>query len=198
MATSFIALPFLLLPFVVAIFSLPSCFPLRCLLSFPTFLVFLPLANWVFFKNQPYFFSPNNTSYLLFSFFHLPYCYSLVSFCSTKGAFLSSFQGTIIWFFSFPLKVILLVFLSLPPSSSPIFLKLSKHQHKMKMKEILCRSSHGRLGINLLGTTLAFNLSSIHFLTSLHTHLGFSHLTITHCSYCQCGHTIDDLGIHLF
>jgi len=40
-------------------------------------------------------------------------------------------------------------------------------------------------------TTLAFHLSSTHFLTTLHICLGLPHPTITHLCH------IDDLGIHL-
>jgi hypothetical protein len=46
-------------------------------------------------------------------------------------------------------------------------------------------------------TTPAFYLSSTHFLTTLHTCFGLSHPIVTHFSRCQCGHTIDDLSIHL-
>jgi hypothetical protein len=45
--------------------------------------------------------------------------------------------------------------------------------------------------------TLSFRLSSIHFLTTLHIHFNIPHLTILYLSKCWCGHTIDDLGIHL-
>jgi hypothetical protein len=40
-------------------------------------------------------------------------------------------------------------------------------------------------------------LFSAHFLTTFHIRLNTPHLTIAHISWCQCGHTIDDLGIHL-
>jgi hypothetical protein len=55
------------------------------------------------------------------------------------------------------------------------------------------------MGIWLLvhPTTLAFHLSSTHFLITLHTHLGLTHLIVAHISHYQCEHTIDDLGIHL-
>ncbi len=45
--------------------------------------------------------------------------------------------------------------------------------------------------------TLAFCLSSTHFFTTLRTCLGLPHPTITHLSRSQCGHTIDNLGVHL-
>ncbi len=43
----------------------------------------------------------------------------------------------------------------------------------------------------------SFGLFSTHFLTTLHMCLGIPHLTVAHLSWCQCGHAIDDLGIHL-
>jgi hypothetical protein len=46
--------------------------------------------------------------------------------------------------------------------------------------------------------TFAFCLSLVHFFTMLCTHLGLPHPTIAHLSRYQCGHTIDDLIIHLF
>jgi hypothetical protein len=45
--------------------------------------------------------------------------------------------------------------------------------------------------------TPLFCLPSFHFLITLHIHLGIPHPTIAHFSQCQCGHTINDLGIHL-
>jgi len=39
--------------------------------------------------------------------------------------------------------------------------------------------------------------SSAHFLPTLCICLGISHRTIPHFSWCQCDHTINDLGIHL-
>jgi hypothetical protein len=47
-------------------------------------------------------------------------------------------------------------------------------------------------------TTLTFHLSSTHFLITLCSHLGLPHPMVAHLSWCQCGHTIDDLHIHLF
>jgi hypothetical protein len=47
-------------------------------------------------------------------------------------------------------------------------------------------------------TTLAFYLYSTHFFTTLRTCLGLPHPITTHLSQSQCGHTIDDLGTHLF
>jgi len=47
-------------------------------------------------------------------------------------------------------------------------------------------------------TTPAFCLSSTHFLITLRTHLGLPHPMVAHLSWCQCGHTIDNLDIHLF
>ncbi len=46
-------------------------------------------------------------------------------------------------------------------------------------------------------TALAFDLSSAHFFTTVCTHFGLPHPTIAHLSWCQCGHTIDDLCAHL-
>jgi hypothetical protein len=42
-----------------------------------------------------------------------------------------------------------------------------------------------------------FHLSFAHFFTTLCIRFGIPHLTIPHLSQCQCGHTIDDPGIHL-
>ncbi len=47
-------------------------------------------------------------------------------------------------------------------------------------------------------TRFAFCLSLVHLFTMLCTHLGLPHPTIAHLSCYQCGHTIDDLIIHLF
>jgi hypothetical protein len=57
-----------------------------------------------------------------------------------------------------------------------------------------------RVGIWLLArqTTPTFHLSPTHFLTGLRTHLGLPHPMVAHLSRCQCGHTINDLGTHLF
>jgi hypothetical protein len=46
-------------------------------------------------------------------------------------------------------------------------------------------------------TTPIFHLSPSHFLTTLCTCFGFLHLLISHLSWCQWGHTIDNLGTHL-
>ncbi len=45
--------------------------------------------------------------------------------------------------------------------------------------------------------TPSFCLSSTHFLTTFRIHLGIPHLMVAHLSWCQCGHIINDLGIHL-
>ncbi len=47
-------------------------------------------------------------------------------------------------------------------------------------------------------TTPTFHLSSIHFLIALCTYLGLPLPTMAHLSWCQRGHTIDNLGTHLF
>jgi hypothetical protein len=44
--------------------------------------------------------------------------------------------------------------------------------------------------------TPSFLLSSTHFLTTLYICLGIPH-HVVHLSWCKCGHTINDLGIHL-
>ncbi len=46
-------------------------------------------------------------------------------------------------------------------------------------------------------STLSFCLSLTHFLITLCIHLGIPHPMIAHISRCECGHTIDALGIHL-
>jgi hypothetical protein len=63
----------------------------------------------------------------------------------------------------------------------------------------LCSCANRRVNIWLLicPTTPAFCLTSIHFLTTLCTCFGLPHLTITLFSQCQCGHSIDNLDIHL-
>jgi len=38
---------------------------------------------------------------------------------------------------------------------------------------------------------------SAHFLTTFDICFDISHPTVPHLSWCQCGHTIDNLGIHL-
>jgi hypothetical protein len=45
--------------------------------------------------------------------------------------------------------------------------------------------------------TPTFCLSSIHILITLCTCLGLLYPIVAHFSHCQCGHTIDDLCIHL-
>ncbi len=45
--------------------------------------------------------------------------------------------------------------------------------------------------------TLSFCLSSPHFFITFRIHLNITHPTILHLSRCRCGHTIDDLNIHL-
>ncbi len=52
-------------------------------------------------------------------------------------------------------------------------------------------------GYQFRPTTPSFCLSKAHFFTTLCIHLGLPHLIVAHLSWCQCGHTIDDLGIHL-
>jgi len=47
-------------------------------------------------------------------------------------------------------------------------------------------------------TTLAFCLSSAHFLIALHFRLGLSHSIVVHFLWRQCDHTIDNLDTHLF
>jgi hypothetical protein len=45
--------------------------------------------------------------------------------------------------------------------------------------------------------TPSVHLSSTHFLTTLSIHFSIPHPIVPHVSQCQCGHTIDDLGIYL-
>ncbi len=61
---------------------------------------------------------------------------------------------------------------------------------------VLCKSNYAHLVITH-PTTLAFSLSLIHFFLVSHTHPSLPHSTIAHLSHCKCGHTIDDLNIHL-
>jgi hypothetical protein len=46
-------------------------------------------------------------------------------------------------------------------------------------------------------STPSFRLSFAHFFIALYIHLNILHPIILHLSRCQCGHTIDDLSIHL-
>ncbi len=69
-------------------------------------------------------------------------------------------------------------------------------EYHMSMFLLMC-GSRGRYFVLVCPTTLAFCLSSTHFYTTLRTCLGLSHLIVGHLSWCQCGHTIDDLGTHL-
>jgi hypothetical protein len=66
----------------------------------------------------------------------------------------------------------------------------------VSISPLLCRSNNKALGIGS-STTPSFCLSLVHFLTTFHIYLDTSHPTIPHLSQCQCGHTINDLGIHL-
>ncbi len=43
----------------------------------------------------------------------------------------------------------------------------------------------------------SFRLSFAHFFIALRFHFNIPHPTIPYFSWCQCDHTIDDLGIHL-
>jgi hypothetical protein len=47
-------------------------------------------------------------------------------------------------------------------------------------------------------TTPAICLFLAHFITTLWTRLGLPHPMVVHLSWCQCGHTIESLSIHLF
>jgi len=61
---------------------------------------------------------------------------------------------------------------------------------------LFMRRSRGRH----LGISSSYHISissSVHFRTTLWTCLGLSHLIVAHLSWCQCGHTIDDLCTHL-
>jgi hypothetical protein len=46
-------------------------------------------------------------------------------------------------------------------------------------------------------STPSFRLSFTHFLTTIYIWLNIWYPIVLHLSRCQCGHTIDDLGIHL-
>jgi hypothetical protein len=46
-------------------------------------------------------------------------------------------------------------------------------------------------------TTPTFCLSLIHFFLVSHTHPSLPHSIVAHLSHCKCGHTIDDLYVHL-
>jgi len=61
---------------------------------------------------------------------------------------------------------------------------------------LLCRSNNRGLVINSSYNPFILFIFCPFFIT-FHIHFGIPHLTILHFSRCQCGHTIDDLGIHL-
>ncbi len=67
------------------------------------------------------------------------------------------------------------------------------------MQASLCSCASPRACAWLLvhPTTPTFRLSSTHFLTTLHTHLGLPHPIVAHLLWCQCGHTINDLDTNL-
>jgi hypothetical protein len=68
--------------------------------------------------------------------------------------------------------------------------------HHANTSPILCKSNYAYLVITH-PTTPAFCLSLIHFCIVLHTHPSLPHFTVAHLSHYKCGHTIDDLSIHL-
>jgi hypothetical protein len=74
------------------------------------------------------------------------------------------------------------------------FSKCSFRYHA-NMSPFMCKSK-GRCFIIIHLTTPIIHLSLIHLLTTLHTHLGLPHPA--HFSWCWCGHTINNLGTHLF
>jgi len=64
------------------------------------------------------------------------------------------------------------------------------------MSLLLCRSNNKGL-VLVHSSTPSFCLSFAHLLITLYTCFNIPHPTIRHLSQCQCGHTIDGLGIHL-
>ncbi len=60
-----------------------------------------------------------------------------------------------------------------------------------------CVSPTTRTWLFVRPNTFSFRLSSTHFLITLRIHLGIPHPMVAHLSWCQCGCTIDDLGIYL-
>ncbi len=60
-----------------------------------------------------------------------------------------------------------------------------------------CASPVTRAWLLIHPSTFSFSLSFAYFFTTFHIHLSISHPTILHLSWCQCGHNINDLGIHL-
>ncbi len=67
------------------------------------------------------------------------------------------------------------------------------------MQTHLCPCVGPVVGVWLLVhlNTLSFCFSFIHFLTTLHIFFSIPHPISVHLSKCQCGHTINDLGIDL-
>jgi len=60
-----------------------------------------------------------------------------------------------------------------------------------------CASLVTRAWLLIHPSTFSFSLSFAYFFTTFHIHISISHPTILHLSWCQCGHNINDLGIHL-
>ncbi len=111
---------------------------------------------------------------------HLITCFAFQEF---SGAILTSnevlFDGPITWVGSFTLFLV------------------NAHSNVMWIR--LCSCASPTIGAWLLvyPNILSFHLSSTHFLITLRIHISIPHPMVAHLSWCQCGHTIDDLGIYL-
>ncbi len=69
-------------------------------------------------------------------------------------------------------------------------------RYHASMFPFMCGSKGRRLVINLSYHTYILFIST-HFLITLRTCFGLSHLLIIHFSQCQCGHTFDNQNTHL-
>jgi len=144
MASSFIVLKLLPLPFIITTFFSLSLFPSKHLLSFLILGVLLSLVEFVS-KNNPVCFHSRN--YLLFYFqvfsplLLSTFCFVLFFFCNPRGTILSSFQRTKLQFFWFFKEFFLLNFFLFFLSTSRPFLKFSKHKRRMRTRESFPQSS---------------------------------------------------------
>ncbi len=77
------------------------------------------------------------------------------------------------------------------------FLLVDVHSDVMQTHFCSCVGLVVRVWLLVHLSTLSFSFSFVHVLTTLHILLSIPHPIIAHLSQCQCGHTINDLGIDL-
>jgi hypothetical protein len=68
----------------------------------------------------------------------------------------------------------------------------------MQARFYSCASKGASVWLLVHPTTPTFHLSSTHFFTTLHINLNLQYPTVAHLSWCQCGHTINDLSMYPF